>query len=95
MTRVKAWEPAADDAGGGADADIAEVSAASRTGAGLAIASGEVPDDSRLADDAEAGAGVADEPEAGVGTAVTDEVGLTDAFCDVGSERATLAPRLR
>jgi hypothetical protein len=92
---VNAWEPAANDAGEPADAGSGEVSAALLTGAGLAIASGGVADDSPLADDAESGSGVTDEPDAGVAPAATDEVRLTDSFCDVGSGRATLAPRLR
>ena len=92
---MKAREPATNDAGGPADAGSWEVSAALFTGAGLAIASGDAPDDNRLADDAESGAGVADEPDAGVTPTATDEGGLTDSFCDVGSGRATLAPRLR
>ena len=95
MTRVNAWERAANDAGGPADAGSWEVSAALFTGAGLAIASGGVSNDSRLADDAESGAGVTAEPDAGVTPPATDEVRLTDSFCDVGSGRATLAPRLR
>ena|SRR6266849_6384983 len=93
MTRVNAWEPAANDAGGPADAGSWEVSAALFTG--FAIASGGVADDSRLADDAESGAGVTDEPDAAAAPAATDEVWLTDSFCDVGCGRATLEPRLR
>src|ERR1700730_17860647 len=95
MTRMNAWEPAVNDAGGPAEAGSWEVSAALSIGARVAIASEGVPDDSRTADDAESGAGMTDKPDAGVAAPPTDEVRLTDSFCNVGSGRATPEPRLR